>query len=194
MAEQGDFPNSNPLLNGLFGSFQAGASAHSDTASLWADLRRNAATWAWQGSGGGELPSEAELQAQGSQILSEQGIGPMQVNTYRKAAGEWLRAKDNAASAPQDQQIGRESIFQPPWATTANSPIPDRYRIRVQWEMHNEEGESFMRFGTYELQGPLTSIEDALQTATDLVGKKPGSDSGGGAYGPFVNDYEIEQI
>ena len=186
--------NDRPLLSGLFGVFQSAGAARQSTADLWSTLRVAAATWQFQAQGGGDLPTATELEATGAQILKDQGIGIQQVNTYRALSNQWRTAKGNLTGAELDQQITSQMIFQPPWARTTDTAVPSRYRIRMQFTAEDGGGTEFTTWGTFELQDPLTSIGDALNQATALVGKKPTSDTPIGATVTGVNDYEIEQI
>lgn len=186
--------NENPLLNGSFGVFQSAAGQATDTAGVWKALRVNAATWQYQSQGGGELPPIEELEAQGAQILSRAGVGIQQVNAYRNLAGQWASAKRNLQTSSDSDQVMRSAIFQPPWATTNQSGVTPRYRIKVQWQVETNAGDVLSTWGTYELDSPLTSIGDALAQASQMVGKKPTSDTPIGASVTDINDYEIEQI
>jgi hypothetical protein len=192
--ETGDWEGYNPLASGLFGSFQAGAAASASTADIWRDLRINAATFAWQAQGGGERPSDDELEAMGRPILSAAGIGIQQVNTYRAIAGQWQKAKANLASLNDDEQVGRSAIFVPPWAQTGANGVDARYRVRVNWEVTPSIGDVFTKWSSYEITAPVASISDALEQA----GAKAAGDkylyllSGGAPLG--ISDYQVEQI
>jgi len=184
----------SPLLSGLFGAFQSAAGQRQDTASLWSTLRVNAATWEWQSQGLGELPSDQELEARGAQILHEQGVGIQQVNAYRALANQWRSAKQNLADAGESDQIMADQIFRPPWAQTTAGGVPDRYRVRVQWQVEPVEGDAFTTWGSYEIDSPLTSLSDILDQAGGLVGNKPTSDIPAGAQVTGATDFELEQI
>ena len=186
--------SNNPLLSGLFGTLQTSAAGRLSTEGTWAALRRAAGTWAWQTAGRGELPDNATLEANGAEVLSRQGVGIQEVNRYRAMANQWRTAKERLhASGPQDQIRG-EGIFQPPWAQTTDSAEPARYRVRVQWEVTPMSGDPFHTWGAYEVSSPLTSLQDLLDQAGALVGKKPTSATPLGATVTGVNDYELEQI
>lgn len=184
----------SPLLSGLFGALQSAAGGRQTTAQVWQTLRVNAATWAWQAQGGGELPSMEELEATGRQILSAQGVGIREVNAYRAIANQWRTSKQGLHDLDPDAQIGRGQIFQPPWSQTAQRGVPDRYRVRVQWQVEPVEGDAFTTWGSYETDSPLTSLSDLLDQAGGLVGKKPTSDIPVGATVTGAVDYELEQI
>lgn len=194
MAEDGGWPGASPLLSGLFGSLQQAAINRLSTADTWAQLRLDAGTWAWQSSGQGEMPSDAELISSGRQILSQQGVGIQQVNTYRSVAGEWRSAKENLAAMDPADQIRGQAIFVPPWAQTTSDAVPSRYRVRVQWEVEPTEGDAFSTWGSYEASSPLTSLQDLLDQAGALVGNKPTSNIPLGAEVTDALDYELEQI
>lgn len=184
----------NPLLSSLFGSLQSAATNHLPTADVWASLRRAAGTWAWNTAGKGELPDNATLEANGAQILSQRGVGIQEVNRYRALANEWRSAKESLHRIGREDQIRAEGVFQPPWAQTTSSAVPSRYRVRVQWEVEPLEGDPFRMWGAYETSSPLTSLQDLLDQAGALVGKKPTSDLPLGAKVTGAADYELEQI
>ena len=194
MADEGGWPGASPLLSGLFGAFQNAASEHLPTADLWAQLRNAAGRWQWQASGQGELPDDATLEANGADILRGQGVGIQEVNRYRAIAGQWRAAKESLHAGDTGDQIRGQDIFQPPWAQTTQSGVPDRYRVRVQWEVTPLSGDPFNVWGAYELSDPLTSLEDLLGQAGQLVGRKPSSSLPLGASVTGVTDYELEQI
>lgn len=184
----------NPLLSGLFGVLQAGASARQSTADVWSSLRVNAATWAWKNQGLGELPARDVLEANGQEILRNAGVGIREVNAYRAIANQWRTAKENLHQAGDADQITARDIFQPPWSQTAQAGVPERYSVRVQWEVTPTEGDAFTTWGTYEMESPLTSLQDILDQAGQLVGQKPTSDMPPGALVTGVADYQLEQI
>lgn len=194
MASEGGWLNASPLLSGLFGSLQQAAVNHLPTQDLWTQLRVNAATWQWQTTGQGELPSQEVLEQQGRSILSEQGVGIQQVNTYRALANQWASAKDALHAGDPASQVNGEQIFTPPWAQTTSDAVPSRYRVRVNWEVTPTSGDPYSTWGAYEASDPLTSIQDVLDQAGSLVGKKPTSNVPLGSQVTGVSDYELEQI
>jgi len=194
VAGQGGWPYASPLLSGLFGSLQQAAINRLSTAATWAQLRLDTGSWAWQASGQGELPSNDELIAQGQQILSAQGVGIQQVNAYRAIANQWRTAKQNLAALDPADQITGSAIFVPPWAQTTSGNVPSRYRLRVQWEVEPSSGDAFTTWGSYEVSSPLTSLQDLLDQAGGLVGRKPTSNIPLGATVSSAVDYELEQI
>lgn len=194
MAGGGDWLNASPLLSGLFGSLQQAATNHLSTADLWAQLRLDTGSWQAQMAGTGEELSDQELIANGAKILSQQGVGIQQVNTYRALANQWRTAKDNLLAMDPADQIRGQAIFVPPWAQTTSSAVPSRYRVRVQWEVEPTVGDAFTTWGAYEVSSPLTSLNDLLDQAGQLVGKKPTSNVPLGAIVKGASDYELEQI
>lgn len=194
MAEPGGWPGASPLLSGLWGSLQQAAVNRLNTADTWAQLRLDAGSWAFQMSGQGEPPSDAELIKSGQQILAAQGVGIQQVNTYRALANQWRTAKENLAAMDPADQIRGQDIFVPPWAQTTSGAVPSRYRVRVQWEVQPTSGEAFTTWGSYETSSPLASLEDVLAQAGALVGKKPTSNVPLGAEVTGATGYELEQI
>lgn len=190
----GDWPNQNSLLSGLFGSFQSSIQSHASTADLWSDLRANAATWFYQSQGGGETPTDEELQETGRRILSEQGVGIQQVNTYRALSNQWATAKANLASNDPGDQIETSDIFRPPWAQSAGAGVPDRYRVRVGWQISPAGEDQYTKWASYELTSPITNMADVLdQAGSKMAGDKYIQLLNGGDF-PDVADYEIELI
>lgn len=138
--------------------------------------------------------SPTELEQLGTGILRQQGIGAIEVNRARAAAGQWRAAHESLLSADPGAQITGRQIFTPPWSTTSQAGVASRFRLRVQWEVQAASGESTQVWGTYDLATPLTSLTDVLSQAGALVGKKPTSDIGQGAVVTGANDYTIEQV
>lgn len=194
MASEPWGPYDNPLLSGSFGVLQSEAASRATTQDIWQALRINAATWQWQAQGGGPLPSAAELEAQGREILSQQGVTIQHVNAYRQIAGQWRTARENLQRAGADQQITASEIWQPPWAQTTGAADTPRYRVRVQWQITAPSGEMSTVWGSYEIGQPITSMNDVIDQARGLAGKKPTSDIPLGSKITDVNDYELEQI
>lgn len=194
MASPGWGPNDNPLLSGLFGVLQSAAASRQSTADIWSGLRVAAATWQWQAQGGGEIPSQAELEATGADILRSQGVGIQQVNAYRAIAGQWRSAHEKAQALENDEQVMAGAIFRPPWAQTAPAGVPVRYRVRVNWELTPAVGDIFNKWSTYELTAPITTIGDVLgQAGSKAAGDRYLYQLSGGSP-PSISDYEIEQI
>jgi hypothetical protein len=194
VASDGGWPNASPILSGLFGSLQQAAQNHLPTSDLWSTLRIQAATWQHQTTGQGDLPADDVLEQQGRSILASQGVGIQQVNTYRAVANQWLSARSALAAASPTDQIRADQIFTPPWAQTTSDAVPSRYRVRVNWEITPNGGDPFNKWGAYETSNPLTTIQDVLDQASALVGKKPTSDVPLGAQVSGISDYELEQI
>ena len=184
----------NPLLSGLFGTFQESAQAGDDTSSVWSALRQAAGNWYYQSLGITPPSSEAELESTGASVLSEQGVSASNVSTYRGIAGTWAQAKENLMALNPADQIPGEAIFTPPWSTTADASVPDRYRIRVNWQWSPEGEEPTSQWATYELNGPLSSVNNAIGQSLQLA---QGSDywvALTNSSTPAANDFEIEQI
>lgn len=184
----------NPLLRGLFGVLQAGAQEHLNTADIWSNLRANAASWQFQAQGLPQPYDPAALQSAGREILRAQGIDAAAVSSFRGVAGQWLQAKNSLASRDPGAQIRASDIFVPPWAQTAGSESPSRYRIRTQWQVQPAVGDVFTRWQSDELEGPLTSVDDVLaQTQATADGPKYRqllADGGSQA----ISDYSLEMI
>ena len=186
--------NQNPLLSGLFGTFQEGAQAGADTSNIWSSLRQAAANWYYQSLGITPPESAAQLESTGASILSGQGVSVQEVNTYRQVAGNWLRAKENLQALNPEDQIPGEAIFTPPWAQTAAAGVPDRYRIRVNWNWTTDSGEQTNQWSTYELSGPISSTANSLKQAYSLATGNDCWVALSNLSTPEVADYEIEQI
>lgn len=194
MASQSSWPGSNSLLSGLFGSLQQAARDHLPTADVWQSLRVAAGTWQNQAAGEPADLTPDQLAASGREILAQAGVGIKNVNTYRGIAGEWNRAKEALHAADLDDQITASHVFVPPWATTTGDEQLSRYRLRIEWEITPEIGDSFTKWHSYELTAPLGSIGDALdQAGAKIAGDKYLSLLAGDSE-PTINDYEIEQI
>jgi hypothetical protein len=180
MADDSGWPGQNTLMSGLFGVLQTAAQSRLPTADVWSTLRQAAGAW--------------QFQAAGREILSQAGVGIQQVNTYRGLAGQWLAAKQRLQAADGDSQIVANQIFKPPWATTIDGAVPDRFRLRVAWQITPTAGDVFTKWSTYELTTPLTTINDALAAAGDkAAGDKYLALLSGDSL-PTVSDYEIEQV
>ena len=186
--------NQNPLLSGLLGTFQEGAQAGADTSNIWSSLRQAAANWYYQSLGITPPESAAQLESTGASILSGQGVSVQGVNTYRQVAGNWLRAKENLQALNPEDQIPGEAIFTPPWAQTAAAGVPDRYRIRVNWNWTTDSGEQTNQWSTYELSGPISSTANSLKQAYSLATGNDCWVALSNLSTPEVADYEIEQI
>lgn len=186
--------NQNPLLSGLFGTFQEGAQAGADTSNIWSSLRQAAANWYYQSLGITPPESAAQLESTGASVLSGQGVSAQGVNTYRQVAGNWLRAKENLQALNPEDQIPGEAIFTPPWAQTTAAGVPDRYRIRVNWNWTTDSGEQTNQWSTYELSGPISSTANSLKQAYSLATGNDCWVALSNLSTPEVADYEIEQI
>ena len=184
----------NPLLSGLFGTFQQGAAAGADTASIWSSLRQAAANWYYQSLGITPPESAAQLEQTGASVLSGQGVNIFNVNTYRQVAGNWAQAKANLMALNPADQIPGEEIFTPPWAKTTAAGVPDRYRIRVNWQWSPEGQEPTTQWASYELTGPISSVNNSLSQALQLAQRSSYWVQLTQSATPVAADYEIEQI
>lgn len=187
-------PNQNPLLSGMFGSFQRGAAEHETTTAIWERLRQNAGEWEQSVSGRGGTPTISELQEAGREVLAEQGVGALQVNEYRRVAGEWLGAKERLEALGREQQVTASAIFRPPWAQTASGAVPEAFKARVQWQITPTSGEAFTKWSTYELTSPLLTTGDVIDQATAAMENDRYLMLLSGGAPPTAENLEIEQI
>lgn len=194
MADDTTAATDNPLLRGLFGVVQAGAAQHASTADIWSDLRQTAGSWQFQAQGAEQPYDPAALEEAGRAILSAQGVNAATVSSFRGVAGQWLGAKESLANRDPSEQIMASDIFTPPWATTAGGEIPSRYRIRTLWQVEPSAGDVFTKWTANEIDGPLTSLDDALAQTEPQPDTTSGKLllSGGGP--PTLLDYELEQV
>ena len=184
----------NPLLSGLFGTFQEGAAAGADTASIWSSLRQAAANWYYQSLNVTPPESETALEQTGAEGLRGQGVTVQSVSTYRGVAGNWLQAKANLQALNPADQIPGEAIFTPPWSKTASSAVADRYRIRVQWTWSPEGEEPTSQWASYELNTPLSNVMNALSQAQQQAQNSDYWVALTNTATPVASDYSIEQI
>lgn len=194
MADGPQGPFDSDLLRGLFGSFQAGAAGHAATADIWSDLRSNAASWLFAAQGRETPYDPAELQQVGKGILTAQGIDAATVSTWRGLAGQWLQAKENLAGREPGEQVLASDIFQPPWATTNDSSVPSRYRIRTQWQVEPAAGDVFTRWRTTEIEGEITDLDSLLAQGQPTPDTTSGRLILSGIGPPELLDYSVEQI
>jgi hypothetical protein len=169
---------------------QGGGSA----ANMWQSIQSGALSWAE-----GVLnitsptpPTQQEIAATAQQLIGH--ITILDVNRYTKLAGEYLSAKSNLANQGLEQQILGQSIFTPPWSTTAGNPaVPDRFRIRVLRDITVRGFTAINRqeWATYELAGPLGTAGDALTYANSLF---TAADYNSRASINSILDYAIEQV
>ena len=194
MAGEGGFKGPDALLRGAFGSLQQAAVNFQDTAEVWSSLRQYVGAW-WYGTQGEAPPAAtSELEATGARILSQQGVGIQDVNTYRALAGQWRAAAQNLQALEPGQQITARSIFQPPWAVTNTPATPTEYRIRVEWNITPATGSSFTKWSSYQLQTPLSSVSDVLGQAVTLAKGDRYAGLPGLGDVTAISSYEIEQI
>ena len=194
MAAGEPLPTDVPLLRGLFGVLQTAVQQRLDTSSIWSSLRQATGNWQLQAHGAAQPYNPAVAEAAGAAVLNAAGIRGDTVSTFRGVAGSWLQAKQRLAQLGENAQITAGAIFTPPWARTADSAVPSRYRIRTQWQVQSAAGDVFTRWKQDELTGPLSTLADALaQAAPD-----PSTDSGrmllSGVGPPQLIDMEIEQL
>ena len=188
------WPGSESILRGLFGSIVGSAEAGQTTSEVWGQLRNASETWAAPALRIqlGREPTQEEVSAAGRQLLSNVSVAD--VSRFRGYAGAQVRAHRNLLALGEGRQITDSEIFTPPWSKTAANPaIQPRYRIRVNWnvEFHGFTTIEREEWATYDLEGPLTTIEDAISQARAAFGA--------GAYNArarisTINDYMIEQV
>lgn len=194
MAEGPAPASDNPLLRGLFGVLQSGAAQGATTSQIWTDLRSAAATWQLQAQGAAQPYDPAELQSTGAAILSAQGINAATVSVFRGIAGQWLQAQQRLQGLDSQAQITSGSVFTPPWAQTANTAVPDRYRIRTQWQFESGSGAISTVWKSDELAGPLSTTADAIDEAAPSPSTQSGQQILSGTGAPTLLSFEIEQV
>lgn len=169
MAGRGGIPPDN-ILRGLFGSLVSSAEEGEGTAAVWSKLRTAAANWATSQLQAmlGEGPSTEAVSAYVSRMMS--GISASMVSTYRGLAGQYVAAKSNLAQRDPESQIFGDAIWRAPWRSTGpGTGQEERFRIRVNWDIQYAGFTSVQHseWNTYDLDGPLTSVADALRSAKD---------------------------
>jgi hypothetical protein len=185
---------SNPLLRGLFGVLQSGAAEGRGTAQIWQDLRTAAGTWQFQAQGLPQPYDPAAVTEAGRAILSAQGINGATVSSFRGVAGQWLGAKQRVTGADLTANVTAQDVFRPPWAMTTNPAVPDRFRIRTQWQFDTGDGGTATAWKTDEITAPLTTIGDALSQASLAPPTQSAPANALAAQPPVLTDYEIEQV
>lgn len=183
-----------PLLRGLFGVLQSGSAARLGTAEIWTSLRTAAGTWQARAQGLPQPYDPAQLEAAGREILRGAGVNAAAVSGMRGVAGQWRGAKERLHELEPFAQITSREIFVPPWSETANPAVPDRFRIRSQWQLESAAGDVFTRWKSDEITAPLTSVADALALATNTGPSAAGHGVTLSSTEPVLLDYEIEQI
>lgn len=162
------WPDSDSILRGLFGSIVNSTEQGQSTADVWGQLRNASETWAEPALRVqlGRQPTADEISAAGRALLSH--VSAADVSRYRGIAGQQVAARQALADLGEGRQITDAEVFTPPWARTASNPaIQTRYRIRVNWHISFKGFEQVERdeWSTYDLEGPLTTLEDALGQA-----------------------------
>ena len=161
---------------------------------MWNALRTAARSWA-EGVlnvTSSTSPTETMINAKAQDLIGHVTIQDM--NRYVKTAGEYIAAKTRLHElGPNDQISGRE-VFRAPWATTTDNPaIPERYRIKINWQLQYKGFTTVQRneWATYELSGSLTNAQDAIDRARSLFSQ---AKYNRGATIQSVLDYSIEAV
>lgn len=167
-----DWPsNPDSVLRGMWGNLISAAQNGRGAANMWSALRQGAYDWAEGvlGVTSANPPTPESIQARADQLIGHVTIQDM--NRYSKLAGEFLRAKDNLKATPRDSQINGSAIFTAPWATTVGNPaVPTRYRLRVlrSLTLHGLSDTPELQWASYDLTGPITTINDAMTQADTM--------------------------
>jgi len=190
----GDSGSADSVLRGLFGSLVNAAQYGRDASNMWGALRQGAYDYAESvlNVTSATAPSATEIRAAANNMLGHVTI--MDMNRYVSLAGKFLAAKQNLFNAAPYSQITGNMIFDPPWATSSSNPaVPTRYRIRVNRTLtvHGFTTITRNEWATYELTGPLTSINDALNYANTLFNQ---ADYNKTADIFSVNEYTLETV
>lgn len=168
----GDGGTADKFLSGIFWSIVgARASGGGSTTNIWDAVHQAAESWVAGVLGTTQTspPTEAEIALRASSLLSNVTI--QDVNYWNQQAGNYLRAQQALMGQEQDAQITGAGVFSSPWATTESNPaVPTRYQIRVLRDLtfHGFTSVNRQEWATYELTGPLTSVQDALDQADAL--------------------------
>lgn len=140
----------------------------------------------------GREPTEDEIAERATGIL--RGVSIFNMNDAYGAAKGLVVAHDALAAIGPSEQITSEMIGRPPWATTTNvAGVQEQYRIRVQRQV-SVTGATYPgrpEWATYNLSGPLSSIQDALNQANQLF---EGADYNRNTRVDQILDYQIEAI
>lgn len=167
MAGIGD-QSPDDVLRGLFGNLVASAQAGLNTADVWAQLRASAQSWA-EGvlsTTLGRTPTDDEVNASASQLL--RGVSATDVSRWRGIAGKAVTAHNNLLALNEGDQITGSAVFTPPWSVSANNVgLPETYRVRIQWDIEFRGFNTISRteWATYDLNGPLTNVQDVISQA-----------------------------
>lgn len=183
-----------PGLRQLFPAIVSAAADGASTAQVWDAIRGAAGNMASQvlSTTLGREPTEQEVLQSAKGLLD--GISATDVSAARGAAGQMVSAHANLVGGDPDAQIDSSQIARAPWSQTTNvAGVNEQYRIRVQrsitvkgfTEINTTE------WGTYDLSGPLTSVNDALTQANGLWS---GRDYNKRASINQVLDYVIEAV
>lgn len=160
-----------PALRQNFGAIVSGAAQGLDTAGIWQALRDSAANQVEKvlsvTNPGGY--TQADIDAGVAQQLK--GIGAADVSRARGAAGAIVRANNNLLNTARDVQLGADQYAVTPWSTTA-----DAYGVQPQFRLRVERSIEYSGFTkiqlnewrTYNLTGPLTTLQDALDQADSI--------------------------
>lgn len=162
-----------PGLRTVFPSIVAAASQGQTTAQVWQTIRNSAdeASAATLSIALGRQPTGEEIADASASLLS--GVGILQVNAARAAAGQLVSAHAALTSADPSAQISADMVGIPPWSITANAGgVRTQYSIHVQREIvvHGFTDITRQEWATYNLSGPITSVADALNQANSLFG------------------------
>jgi len=187
--------NPDDVLRGMFGSITSAAEfGGRGAANMWNAVKDAAASWAE-----GVLnvtsatpPSALEIQDMAHNLIG--GVTIQDMNRYVKEAGSFIAAKTSLQNLSATDQITGQQIFTPSWNVTGDNPaIPTRYRINVLRDItvHGFTAIERTEWASYELTGPLTTIEDALNQANNLF---QAADYNSRADIKNVLDYSIETI
>jgi hypothetical protein len=195
-----NWPNTpSDVLRGMWGTFQSSAQTFGRSAvAMWNAVNDAAAAAAEYTLSitSPTVPTALQIQDAAHALIGNVTI--QDVNQMAVTVGQWMAAKENLLAQGLDQQILGTSIFTPPWSTTAANPgVPDRYRIRVLRDItYRGIGATVTQWATYELGGPLTTLQDALDAADAAWALSSGLSGKRNSSAEITShvDYEIEQV
>jgi CTP:molybdopterin cytidylyltransferase MocA len=169
----GDWWTDAPGLRQVFGSIVAAAAENQTTAQVWQTIRDAADT-----SNAADLSIILGREPTGQELadasaITLRGATIFTVNQARAAAGSYVQAHNALQAADTSEQVTFKMVADMPWSITSNVPgVQQQYRIRVQRDITVRGFTDINRteWSSYNIDGPITSISDALEKANAMFG------------------------